>query len=201
MADKTHSITTRNWLNLNPEVEHFDPFEGLASGLEGDEELRPVRYGFRVAGQNILIDKAVICEILPNPYIYPLPNLPGWVQGMLNVRGNLIPVINLGQLLLQGEEEYVTAKKPLLVIDRGENAMAIFLDHLPVSLDFDESNAEESPVDEKASHLIREHTRVAYQIEGYTWHEIDHEALFKMITRGFNGSVDKEEMTEEESFT
>lgn len=38
-------------------------------------------------------------EIMPKPDITPLPNLPGWIPGICNVRGEIVSVIELTRLL------------------------------------------------------------------------------------------------------
>ncbi len=181
MADDTN-ITSADWLRLAPNLEHFDPFEGLSDGLSA-EELRNIRHGFRIAGQNVLINRNIICEVVTNAYIYPIPNLPVWLMGLINLRGNLIPVIDLNNLLFP---DNTAGRNTLLVIDRGEKAIATFIDELPVSLELDEAEAEKVSPNDKAAELIREFTREAYLIDGTIWHEIDHNGLFLKITRPFN---------------
>ncbi|HSR62107.1 MAG TPA: chemotaxis protein CheW, partial [Gammaproteobacteria bacterium] len=87
-----------NWLGLAPNLEHFDPFEGLSERVS-EEELKHIRYGFRIAGQNLLFEKTVPCEAIQNSLIYPVPNTPVWLSGLINLRGNLIPVIDLSSLI------------------------------------------------------------------------------------------------------
>lgn len=38
-------------------------------------------------------------EIMPAPEITPLPNLPEWLMGICNVRGEIVSVVQLAQLL------------------------------------------------------------------------------------------------------
>ena len=38
-------------------------------------------------------------EIMPKPDITPLPNLPGWIPGICNVRGEIVSVVALTRLL------------------------------------------------------------------------------------------------------
>ena len=177
-----------NWLKLTPNLEHFDPFEGLTDGMMGSEETRHIRYGFLIAGQSILIDQTIICEVVQNSYIYPIPNTPAWITGMVNLRGNLIPVFNLGRLF-SGDKEYAPSRKNLLVIDRGERAIATFIDELPVSLDLEQNPPETVEPDTTAADLVKKFCQQACRIGDSVWYEIDHDALFKNITTDINRPV------------
>jgi hypothetical protein len=57
-----------------------------------------------------------LAEVGPLPKITPLPNLPSWILGIVNVRSEIIPVIDLAEFLDlpgqngQGAEQLVTLR-------------------------------------------------------------------------------------------
>lgn len=52
-----------------------------------------------------------LAEIGPMPPIMPLPNLPPWIHGIVNQRGEIISVIDLGHLLQGGSVARTHGKK------------------------------------------------------------------------------------------
>lgn len=85
-------------------------------------------FGFRVGRLAFLISALTYCEVIEHLTVNPLPNVDPWFSGLLNLRGNLVPVIDLQVLFA---EAVTTTKRQLFVIDRGEKAMAIWIDALP----------------------------------------------------------------------
>jgi len=57
------------------------------------------RLGFRVCGQNWLVNLAEINEVLPLPITLPVPGARRWFRGVANIRGNLYAVSDLGDFL------------------------------------------------------------------------------------------------------
>lgn len=50
---------------------------------------------FEIAGESYGVDIACVQEIIRPPTITPVPRAPEWVEGVVNLRGRVIPVINL----------------------------------------------------------------------------------------------------------
>lgn len=177
-----------NWLGLAPNLEHFDPFEGLSERVS-EEELKHIRYGFRIAGQNLLFEKTVPCEAIQNSLIYPVPNTPVWLSGLINLRGNLIPVIDLSsRISAQNGDRPETGRKTLLIIDRNEDIIGTFIDGLPVALQIDEDTVETVDNFDDAPELFRDRIRTAYRVDESIWYEVDHKSLFRQLTTEISGS-------------
>jgi len=158
-------------------LDHFDPIQGLFDNEEKAEELRNMRYGFRVGAYNILIDSQTLCEVVKSAPIYRMPNTPPWVLGVINLRGNLVPVFDLVKRLepaASGSED-----QELLVLEQGEQAIGIYIDGLPRGLRIDPDDSEQQaaiPADMPDS--IKQHVTAAYRIEDAIWLEINHRDLF-----------------------
>ncbi len=60
---------------------------------------RHYRYGFQVAEYRFLIPEQSSGSLLESPPIFPLPNTVSWLLGLVNDRGNLVPVYDLGAML------------------------------------------------------------------------------------------------------
>lgn len=55
--------------------------------------------GFKVQSGEYMIPILKVREIITMPVVTALPHLPSYVKGITNLRGNIIPVVNLGVLL------------------------------------------------------------------------------------------------------
>jgi twitching motility protein PilI len=55
--------------------------------------------GFQVGGLRLACAMGEISEVLKMPRVTPLPGVKSWILGIANVRGRLIPIIDLHQYL------------------------------------------------------------------------------------------------------
>lgn len=99
-----------------------------------DAELRDfeLRYCYRIGRLEFVLEKTLITEIQLKPVIYAIPNSPAWLHGMLNLRGNILPVIDLAATL--GTDLKSNPGEFVLVLDRGADALALLVDGLPMAL-------------------------------------------------------------------
>ena len=96
----------------------------IASGLpSAGAELVTVRIG----EQEFAIDIMAVREIRGWTASTPLPNAPSHFLGMINLRGSILPVIDLGSLLGIGETK-VSASSVVMVAQIGENQVGLLVD-------------------------------------------------------------------------
>ncbi len=87
------------------------------------------RYGFRIGPLGFLFPEKCTGEIVMNPEICSIPHTRKWMQGVMVLRGNLIPVFDLHDLLLDAPVEL---RKPMvLILDQGKQAMGLALKEPP----------------------------------------------------------------------
>lgn len=55
--------------------------------------------GFQIGGLRLVADMGEISEIMKLPRLAPLPGVKSWVLGIANVRGRLVPVVDLHDFL------------------------------------------------------------------------------------------------------
>jgi len=82
---------------------------------EEHQELWP-GIGFRLGGQLFVTALDEVAELLRHPSLSPIPRTKAWVRGMANVRGNLLPVMDLGGYLV-GKHSSLTRSSRVVVID------------------------------------------------------------------------------------
>ncbi|MEX2516553.1 MAG: chemotaxis protein CheW [Gammaproteobacteria bacterium] len=166
----------------------FDPYQGLIDDQERAEQLKNLRYGFRIGPYNLLMGTKTLCEVVQNAAIYGVPNTANWVSGMMNLRGNLVPVFDIKQQLPDAGDDI--ENRCLLILDQNENAAGMYIDGLPVALEIDVSNSEhQTDIPSDLPAILRTHVSTAYISNDSVWLEIDHHALFEALLREA-GSLD-----------
>jgi len=156
--------------------ESIDASAGL-SALEDNEEYIPQRYGFQVGGLGLLLPEGKLSEVVMDYVVHPIPNTQKWFIGMINMRGNLVPVLDIGMLLGSSVEDDHVCNRKLLLLDSAEKAVCILIDDLPVtiSLEQPEEQAQDLP------NLLAEYTGDAFGDHNQVWTEFDIDALFTEI--------------------
>jgi twitching motility protein PilI len=133
-------------------------------------------FEFRVGNLGLLVPVEIYCEVIEQIPVNPLPNTQPWFGGLLNLRGNLVPVIDLHRLF--GEESPDAKKRRLFTIDKGEKSVAVWIDGLPqVRSAFPQPLPEIPP----APAILESHINAAYQQQGHIWFSIDYDSFFKAL--------------------
>ena len=55
--------------------------------------------GFRIADEFFGVDILMVQEIIKDISITPIPDAPDFIRGVVNLRGNIIPIIDLRKRL------------------------------------------------------------------------------------------------------
>lgn len=111
---------------------------GHSSLFKGGDDIKGVRAGASVPKRtlitfvvenNFALDISDVKEVMSYPIdIVCPPNLPDFINGVINIRGEVIPVINLRRLYNLGFFEPTQSK--LLVFSRGKKKYAIMVDSM-----------------------------------------------------------------------
>ncbi len=168
------------WLSPAEALTQFLPFEievDAASLVPQNESL----FGFRVGNLGFLVASDTYCEVIEQLQINQLPNVEPWFTGLLNLRGNLVPVIDL--LLLLGETAVTDPKKrQLFAIGQGDKTMAFWIDGLPeIKNTFSQSLKQLPPLPAILQHCVL----AAYLHDGQIWFNVQFDELFKTLGRQY----------------
>ncbi|MGZ8190880.1 MAG: chemotaxis protein CheW [Methylococcaceae bacterium] len=135
--------------------------------------------GFRVGGIGFLVAISIHCELIERLQVSPLPNVEPWFSGLLNIRGNIVPVIDL-RLLLGETAKKDNKKRYLFAIDRGEKTMAFWIDGHPEMLNAVSQPLSTLPV---LPAQLQRHVSGGYAHNGEIWLNVQFEELFKSLGR------------------
>ncbi len=98
--------------------------------------------GFHLNKNEYMIPILTVREIITMPSITVLPNLPPYMEGITNLRGTVIPIVNLKHLLHSGNGEMPS--KTIIVISAGRITFGIIVDGITGVVKADETQIEPS---------------------------------------------------------
>src|SRR5437899_9179424 len=75
--------------------------------------------GFRVGARHLASSLGEVNEILAFPPLAPVPGTRAWLLGVANVRGNLVPMVDLRQYLTSARSAVLETSRVLVVRQQG----------------------------------------------------------------------------------
>ena len=100
---------------------------GLPEQLDAPGLWRGV--GFRVGRARLAAGFDEVVEILPMPQVTAVPGAQPWMLGVANVRGNLLPIVDLKQFL-EGERTVLHEGQRVLIVRQPGGDVAVTIDEL-----------------------------------------------------------------------
>jgi len=125
----------------------------------------------------LLIAEHAISELKEIESICAIPNTAAWLVGLINLRGNLVPVFDLYTLMALAREN--KKKQMLLVLGEGEEAGAIVIDQLPTHIIL--SGADRLVNLPPLPDAIRPFATVGYEKNNSVWFNFDHLGFFQSL--------------------
>lgn len=101
----------------------------LALGLPEQEVAQETfqGIGFGLAGHSFVAQMGQVTEILDVPQLTRIPRVEPWVVGIANVRGRLVPVIDVAELL--GVESTIPLRqRRMLVVEHNDHPAGLIVD-------------------------------------------------------------------------
>jgi len=102
---------------------------------------------FRIAQEHFGVDILVVQEIIRLPEITPIPNAPVFILGVINLRGRIIPVVDLRRRLkIQGKApDSDTRKTRILIVELHNHVTGFIVDAVPGIMKVPLSEIEPTP--------------------------------------------------------
>ena len=157
---------------VTPDQEH-----GLPEAADGTGRVQ--RYGFRIGACRFVHDLSLAVELIELPRCYALPNSSEWFSGLVNLRGNLLPVFDLKSLL--GTTSPTGHRNMLLVIGKGERIAGLVIDGTPDHITIDAGSRVDNP--EHVPDVLGEFLQGAYEYAGEVWYQLNYEGLFESLAQ------------------
>lgn len=171
-------LTDDEWLSPTAALGRFTPDDLFGAGPERLTERS--RYGFRIGSLSLLIKPETGSEVIRLQAVSTLPGSAPWLLGLMNLRGNLVPLFDL-RLVLGMSRVDETAARMVLVLDQGEGAVGMIIDGFPQALMAMRPIAN-LPL---LPPLLQEHVRAAYIKDERVWLEFEHDGFFSELANAF----------------
>lgn len=133
--------------------------EHVNAGAAGTREL----IAFRIGTQEFCIDIMSIREIRGWTPATPLPKAPGFVRGVINLRGTVLPIVDLAVRLGFMPSE-PTARHAIMVSQIGQQIVGLLVEG--VSDIFTVSDTDIQPTPDVASDMAKRFVRGVIAIDG-----------------------------------
>lgn len=134
------------------------------------------RRAFRVGDVQLLLPEGTVAELLDPLDVFPIPNAPSWTAGLINLRGDLLPVIDLHQVF---GITAVGADIRLLAVETGKDAVALSIDGLPFPVSPSTGQHLGAPPEMPAP--LAGHTPTIYEANGLYLYELNHHGFLSEL--------------------
>lgn len=144
------------------------------------------RYGVRLDEYGLLLPQAALAEIAGTLPDCHLPNTPAWFAGVMNQRGNIVPVFDLAALL-DTQSSTSRARAWVLVVGTRDEAVGLQLRELPQTVYVDAGEClSYNPVTHP---LLDRYVRATYNCGGTLWLEWDMDGFFTAVGESLEARV------------
>lgn len=99
---------------------------------------------FKLNDQMFGVDTSQVQEIIRYQNVERVPGMPDYMEGMINLRGNVIPIINLHKRFKLGELNVENDAK-IIVTDVNNKLIGFIVDDVTEIVKFSEKDIEETP--------------------------------------------------------
>jgi len=97
--------------------------------------------GFQFGSEEYVIEIHLIQEIIMVGNITPVPHVQEFFEGVINLRGNIVPVINL-RLKLEMENKPINNDSRIIIVELGETTVGYLVDEITKVIKLPRKNIE-----------------------------------------------------------
>ncbi len=136
------------------------------------------RRSVRIGSSGLLFAEGDFGEVFsPAPSLHIVPNTTEWFAGVVNIRGNIVPVFDIALLL--NHQSSNQKKVFLFVYGKGDAMAAFYVDNLPQKTLFDSQQLlAQSPLETSLDQYIQ----ATYVLDDIIWLDIDMKAMFSGLS-------------------
>lgn len=116
-----------------------------AAKQEAEQEQLMQLVGFTIGRELFGVDILMVQEIIRAAPITPVPNSPDFVEGVINLRGNILPVIDLRKRLNLLSEDIDLKDTWILILDIQNKITGFIVDSVTEVIKIQESTIEPPP--------------------------------------------------------
>lgn len=168
-------------------------FAALARGIA--PPTGELRYGFKVAGLQLVPAARVLTEMVAEARIFPVPKSASALAGVTNLRGTIVPLLDRRQVR-RGAPNVRPFQHRVLVFDREDQRVGMLLDAQPELLTLVPAPADtpRPSGNTLTPYLVRAWAQADQPDQ--IWWEFNHRDAFESLARGAHPVSMKEEVIE-----
>jgi len=133
---------------------------------------------FMIGSIGALIEETQHCEIIESDNICKVPLTPLWFKGIVNLRGNSIPIINLNDYYGIHDLPATRKKTHIMAIGKNQQTCGIEISNLPNKTTFHNDNIISGSVSLPVN--MNNHSEKVYEKNGI-WVHLNPDKLFQHI--------------------
>lgn len=118
-----------------------DLAKARATGRHDSDYTQWFGVAFEIAGERFVAPMGEVSEILALPELTPIPLTKPWLLGVANVRGRLLPLVDLAKFLSLESRQRLKSRK-VMVVDQDGVFSGILVDQVLGTLQFTASDYE-----------------------------------------------------------
>ena len=131
--------------NLNTEELGFE----TENPDETEDNTDYVRYlTFKTDGLVFGVSSENVVEIINNHVIRPIPLVPDYVRGVINLRGQIVPIVDM-RLRMNKEFREYDARTCTIILNIDSNVIGIVVDSVQQVIDIDMNSVSPMPIKDK----------------------------------------------------
>jgi purine-binding chemotaxis protein CheW len=119
---------------------------------------------FRIGDQEFCVDIMQVREIRGWAPATPLPRTPSYMKGVINLRGSVLPIVDLGARLGLTTTCEPTARHVIMVVNVGERTMGLLVDAVSDIISLADSQVQAVP--DVASDQVKAFVKGLFGIDG-----------------------------------
>ncbi|MFZ7096546.1 chemotaxis protein CheW [Luteimonas dalianensis] len=137
---------------------------GLPEQLDAPGLWRGV--GYRIGARRLASGFDEVLEVLPMPQVTQVPGAQPWMLGVANIRGNLLPIVDLKQFL-EGERTVLHEGQRVLIVRQPGGDVAVTIDEMYGQRSFQQEQQQEPEglAEGRYVHFIER----AYRVDDHAW--------------------------------
>lgn len=101
--------------------------------------------GFDIADESFGVDILKVQEIIRSASVTAVPNSPEFVEGVINLRGNIIPVVDLRKRLYLYNEANADKRAWVLILNLNERVVGFIVDQVTHVIKVPEESVQPAP--------------------------------------------------------
>lgn len=136
------------------------------------------RRGLQFGSFGLVLEPELVYEVVEHARISPLPGASGVFKGIINHRGNVVPVYDLTRLT--GTASEVWERGRLVMFNSGREAVALVVFELPFEVVFKQSVPLDG-LDHRLPALLLDHALQVYRYREMLWLSMQYKSFFAAL--------------------